>query len=167
MNHPAFHEVQRLTQWWVRLVVLVVAALGWWAFVVQILLGRPWGDRPAPDWMIWLIFLLIGIGLPALILLAKLVVTVDDTFVRIRWIPFAWRTIRLADVESANARTYRPIREYGGWGVRWSPGRGMAWNASGDRGVQVDLANGKTLLIGSQRAGELEAAIRAGAKLGG
>ena len=142
-----------------------LTGLGWWAFIVQIVMGEPWGTKPAPDWVVWLIFFLMGIGLPAFLLLAKLVVTVDEEVIRIRWIPFAWRTVRLADVESATARTYRPLREYGGWGVRWAPGRGMAWNASGNRGVQLELASGKQLLIGSRRAEELERAIRTAAKL--
>lgn len=163
MNGHAFHEEQRLTQWWIRLIAVIVAGLGWWAFIAQIVLGEPWGNRPAPDWVVWLIFLLMGIGLPALLLFAKLTVTVTDEAVRIRWIPFAWRTIPLADIEAAEARTYRPLLEYGGWGVRWAPGRGMAWNASGDRGVQLVLASGKRILIGSQRAKELERAIRGAA----
>jgi hypothetical protein len=163
VNGHAFHEEQRLTQWWIRLIAVIVAGLGWWAFIAQIVLGEPWGNRPAPDWVVWLIFLLMGIGLPALLLFAKLTVTVTDEAVRIRWIPFAWRTIPLADIEAAEARTYRPLLEYGGWGVRWAPGRGMAWNASGDRGVQLVLASGKRILIGSQRAKELERAIRGAA----
>jgi hypothetical protein len=37
----------------------------------------------------------------------------------------------------------------------------MAYNVSGDRGVQIELLNGKRLLIGSQRAEELWQAIQA------
>ncbi len=167
MDEHAFHEDQRLTQWWIRLIAAVVAGLGWWAFIAQIVMGEPWGDRPAPDWVIWLIFPLMGIGLPAFLLLAKLSVTVEDDAIHIRWFPFAWRTVHFADIESAQARTYRPLLEYGGWGVRWSPGRGMAWNASGDRGVQLTLTSGKQLLIGSQRADELAKVIRERTKLAG
>ena len=123
-------------------------------------MDEPWGTNPAPDWVIWLIFLFIGLAIPALLLFAKLVVIVDDECVRIRWIPFAWRTLRLMDIESAETRTYRPLREYGGWGVRLSLKNGMAWNASGNRGVQLVHGGGKRLLIGSQRPEELEAAIR-------
>jgi len=97
----------------------------------------------------------------------QLSVTVTDDAIHIRWFPFAWRTVRLTDIESAQARTYRPLLEYGGWGVRWSPGRGMAWNASGNRGVQLTLTSGKQLLIGSQRADELAKVIREGAKIAG
>ena len=167
MQEPAFHEEQRLTQWWIRLIAVVVTALGWWVFIAQILMGEPWGDRPAPDWAVWLIFLLMGLGLPALLLFAKLTVTVDDEAIRIRWIPFAWRTVPLGDVEEARARTYRPILEYGGWGVRWAPGRGMAWNATGNRGVQLVLASGKRLLIGSRRADELARVIREATRIPG
>ena len=57
-------------------------------------------------------------------------------------------------------RTYRPIREYGGYGIRYSS-KGKAYNVSGDRGVQIELLNGERLLIGSQRADELWRAIQA------
>ena len=58
------------------------------------------------------------------------------------------------------------IAEYGGWGVRMRRG-GMAYNVSGDRGVQLELMDGKRILIGSQRAGELADAIRERMKRGG
>ena len=128
---PAFHEEQRLTQWWIRLVALASAAIGIWAWISQVVLGEPWGTNPAPYWPVWLIFLLIGLGIPALLLFAKLVVTVDAEFVRIRWIPFAWRTLPLGDIASAETRTYRPLLDYGGWGVRFTFRHGTAWNASG------------------------------------
>ena len=57
------------------------------------------------------------------------------------------------------ARVYRPIREYGGWGIRYGK-NGKAYNISGDRGVQLELQNSKPLLIGSQRADELAQTIQ-------
>jgi hypothetical protein len=38
-------------------------------------------------------------------------------------------------------------------------GKGWAYNVRGNRGVQLELANGKRILIGSQRAEELAGAI--------
>ena len=78
--------------------------------------------------------------------------------VRLRFFPLIRRTIPLTEIQSCEARTYRPIREYGGWGIRWGFS-GMAFNVSGDRGVQLVLAGRKRLLIGSQRADELAAII--------
>ena len=71
------------------------------------------------------------------------------------------RTIALRDIASAEVCAYRPIRDYGGWGVRWGAG-GIAYNARGNRGVQLVLKTGKRVLIGSQRPEELIAAIEAG-----
>ena len=160
LESPLFREVQRLRQWWIWAIMLFVAGLAWWGFLEQIVGGRPFGDRPAPDWVVWIIFLFFGVLAPAVLLKARLVVTVDEEKVRIRWIPFGRKTISMADIESVQARTYRPLLEYGGWGVRWAGKRGWAWNAYGNRGVQLELCDGKPLLIGSQRAEELAEVIR-------
>ncbi|PYQ45814.1 MAG: hypothetical protein DMF77_03100 [Acidobacteria bacterium] len=96
--------------------------------------------------------------LVAVLLFLELHVTVQHAGVRIRMLPFANRTIAPAQIARWEARTYRPIREYGGWGVRFGP-RGRAYNVSGNRGVEITLANGKRVLIGSQRSDDLAAAI--------
>jgi hypothetical protein len=55
---------------------------------------------------------------------------------------------------------FRPIMEYGGWGIRRGA-NGWAYNVSGNRGVRLVFRDGSTFLIGSQRAEELELVIRA------
>jgi hypothetical protein len=91
----------------------------------------------------------------------KLRVTVDDRQLHVRFSPFVDRAIFLDDIRSWEARTYQPIVEYGGWGIRRGMfGKGQAYNARGNRGVQLELADGARLLIGSQRAEELADAIR-------
>jgi hypothetical protein len=104
--------------------------------------------------------LLIPAAAVALIVVMELRVTVTPEAVRIHMAPFFKRTIARADIAGAEARTYSPIREYGGWGLRLGP-RGWAYNVSGNRGVELTLASGKHVMIGSPRAEELEAAIRA------
>jgi len=61
----------------------------------------------------------------------------------------------------AEARTYRAVAEYGGWGVKGWSKRKVAYNVKGDRGVELRLKNGNSVMLGSQRAEDLEAAIRA------
>ena len=106
-----FHEVQTPRQWWILLVVAALAAVSWYAWIEQAILGHPFGQHPAPDAVVWLVFLLTGVLLPCFLLVARLVVTVDDTAVRLRWIPFARKTIPRDEIRSARAVTYRPIRE--------------------------------------------------------
>lgn len=69
------------------------------------------------------------------------------------------RMIPLSEIASAEVRTYSPIMEYGGWGIRWGPG-GKAYNARGNRGVQLVLRSGERVLVGSQRPEELLGALR-------
>ena len=76
--------------------------------------------------------------------------------VHVRFFPFhlSFRKIPLENVVKVEARSYRPIREYGGWGIRCGR-RGRAYNMSGNLGVRIDYADGRHLLIGSRRAEEL------------
>jgi hypothetical protein len=64
----------------------------------------------------------------------------------------------LADIRSAIEVRYDPAAEYGGYGIR-SGAKRLAYIASGNRGVQVELSDGRKLLIGSERPGELARSI--------
>ena len=71
-------------------------------------------------------------------------------------------SIPIAEVRQAEAVAYRPIAEYGGWGIRGF-GKKRALNARGNRGVLLTRADGSTLMIGSQKPRELlDALARAG-----
>ncbi|MBU0513799.1 MAG: hypothetical protein KJ621_03400, partial [Proteobacteria bacterium] len=162
-----FEEEQHFRQWWLWAVIgsldfLALAVFGY-GLVKQLILGRPWGNNPMPDWLL-IVFsaVMFGLILGVTWLLWKLClrVTVDRTHLRIRFFPLAKREIPVDMIARHEPRTYAPIREYGGWGVRWGFGRrGMAYNVSGSRGVQIELADGKRILIGSQRPEDLDRAL--------
>jgi len=67
-----FKEVQHVRQPWVWVVVLGIAALQWWGFVQQILLGIPFGSNPAPDAVMVLFLLCFGIALPLFFVVLRL-----------------------------------------------------------------------------------------------
>jgi hypothetical protein len=58
-------------------------------------------------------------------------------------------------------RTYDPVREFGGWGIRIWVGGPRAYSVSGNRGVDVILYNGERIMIGSQRPRDLAQALDA------
>lgn len=72
------------------------------------------------------------------------------------------KRIRYSDIQRVGPITYRPFREFGGWGIRWRPGK-SAWSIRGNRAVNVELRNGKSVYVGSrvpQRlAGRIDAAM--------
>jgi Family of unknown function (DUF6141) len=161
-SRPAYREAQRFRQWWIWLTLAVPTGLVWYGAFRPLVLGESWGDRPASEGVLLILWLLFGVGLPALFLSLKLVTEVREDGIYIRFIPFHLRFQRIAfsEVEQAEARKYRPIVEYGGWGIRYGLfGKGKAYNVSGNRGVQLVLKGGKRLLIGSQRSEEFCRAI--------
>jgi hypothetical protein len=155
-----FREVQRFAQWWIWVIVVGIAVLMWDAFIQQILLGRPFGDNPAPNAVLIVFFLIFGIGMPWLFIVVNLRTVVRADGIYVRFYPFHLRDVRIAPetIVSAAAGSYNPLLDYGGWGIRMGRG-GRAYNASGNQGVRLELTSGQHLLIGSQRAPELAAAI--------
>lgn len=153
MTDIRFREVQRFSQSWPLTLLLLVPLAGVGAAFAGL------RDRaPAALIAVFAVTALLPILLFAV---SRLTVEVRPELLRVSFVPFRTREVRYADIRRCEAVTYRPIREYGGWGIRWGgPGK-WAYNVSGNRGVLLSLADGSTLLIGSQRADELAAAIGA------
>jgi hypothetical protein len=151
-----FEEIQPMPRGWTLLTVvpgllLVVAALG----------ASSTGE-PVP--LIALVVaaaatLLTGLWLRKL----ALVTVVDDRAITLRYRGLLkTRTIPISTVRDARPRTYRPILDYGGWGIKLGP-KGWVYSVNGKEGVQLVLAKGRPLLIGSKRPDELAEAITSSA----
>lgn len=154
-----FHEVQPLRIWWVWLVMLIPIALTWWFFIAQVIFGTPIGDNPSPDVVALVIWLFFGVGLPLFAHYTKLITDVQTDGVYLRFFPLYSRTIALDDIVTYEARQYRPLIEYGGWGIRFGRHNKRAYTMGGNRGVELELTGGARLLIGSQRPEELASAL--------
>jgi len=160
-----FEEIQQFRQPWLWFIVLPITIFGIVVFIymlyVQLVLGKPVGDRPMPDGtLIWFgpLMLMIIAGIPILLFMSKLEVQIDAEAIHIRFTPFLEKDILLNEIVTWQARKYKPLLEYGGWGIRWGPS-GKAYNISGSWGVQLQFTNGKRLLIGSQKAQDFARAI--------
>jgi len=166
MTTPLFREIQQFRQgwlWWLLLAsnALVIAVFGYGLYQ-QLVLGQPWGDQPLSNTALVIISLLsIGLSLAVTYLFQqmKLITEVRSDGLYVRFFPLRARLIDFKSITSCARRIYQPIKEYGGWGIRYSR-KGKAYNVSGDEGVQLEFQQGKPLLIGSQRASELEQAIQ-------
>jgi hypothetical protein len=165
VEHLYFEEEQRFRQPWIWAIVLLSSVLSLvvfgYALVQQLGFNKPFGDRPTSDTslIITATFIsVLAVGSPLLLYKMRLVTKVDSSHLHILFSPLRRRDIPLSDFTHWEARTYNPIRDYGGWGIKLGR-RGWAYNVSGNRGVELRLANGKGLLVGSQRSEELAAAI--------
>jgi len=157
---PTFTEIQRPRQSWLYLVIVALAALGWGIFIQQIVRGKPIGDDPMPDSGAIVVWALLGLALPLFFLWLKMETTVYADRVEVRMKPFSHRVFRKRAISAYSAGEYRPLREFGGWGIRgWGANR--AYSISGNQGVRLQLRDGNRVLIGTQRPQELAAAIEA------
>ena len=167
-NTIKFHEIQWFRQKWLQAIVVGVSLYLIISFcygmIRQLVYGYPWGNRPMSDTALIIIgplMILLGIGLPWFFYSMKLITEVREDGVYINFFPLSRQIILFENIESCKVRTYKPIREYGGWGIRYGLA-GKAYNVSGNRGVQLRLENGKGLLIGSQKPEELASMILEG-----
>ncbi len=160
-----FYEEQQFRQPWVWLLLLIItvglAIMFVQGIYIQLYLGQPWGDRPMSDIALLTsatLSFLITAGIALLFYKLRLITIIDPEGIHIQFFPFRRRNISFESITSCKARTYRPIREYGGWGIRFSR-KGRAYNVSGNRGVQLELTESMPLLIGSQKSEQLAIVI--------
>ncbi len=156
---PLFREVQRFRMWMFWVPIAIVTAVVWWQFFEQIVRGDPQGSQPLPDWAAWTLAIVFGVGFPVFALILRLMTEVMPGEVNVRVFPFPPARIPLAEVREAEVREYAAQREFGGWGVRTGPS-GKAYSAYGNEGVQLWCKGDKRILIGSQHAKEMLAALR-------
>lgn len=163
LDEPTFSESQTRKPAWVWAVVLLVDLGATFAVVTMLLRPEPEGELSRGDGGRWIVIagvLAVSTILVAFLAVARLDVEVYTDRVRVRWFPLADRTIVLSHVVGVEAVEYRPIWEYGGWGIRGSKRR-RAYSMSGNRGVLLSLYDGSTVLIGTDDADRLAGAIRA------
>ncbi len=153
MENILFIENQRFRQPWIWVVLIGILLLTLWGFIQQVVLGIPWGNNPGSDTVV-ILSTLIPISLIFLFGFMSLKTEVTNEEIRIAFFPFISRRYQWEDIEKAYIRRYKPLAEYGGWGIRFGP-KGKAYNVSGNMGLQLVLKNGKRILIGTQLPDEL------------
>lgn len=148
-----FKEEQRFTQWWVWALISIAP----FAVLVMVYLTSEDVRGDTTEWL--LIVITSCVVLPVVLFLSmRLDTTITAEGITYRFLPFHLRnrTIAWSDIAKAYLRIYRPIAEYGGWGIKGGFGSGIAYNVKGNLGLQIELKNGKRILLGTQRGSEIE-----------
>lgn len=155
-----FIEEQRFNQSWL-IILIVVSTL----IPISIIVGQ-YIKEPSSFSSIELVLLISTLVLVAgIIFMFKLTSRIDEKGIHYKFFPFHWKfkTINWNEIDKAYIRNYDAISEYGGWGFKggplWKKSKGKAINVSGDIGIQIELANGKKLLIGTQKKNEAESVL--------
>jgi hypothetical protein len=154
-----FTEKQRFTQWWLWALLIAALVIPLSATLIQ---------SRAADSGITGTDIAIGSLFPSLILLFFLIMhlrtRIDESGIRYRFVPIHGKEqhIKWDEIEKVYTRTYSPLKEYGGWGIRTGFGKtGKAYNISGNKGIQVELKDGKRVLLGTCKPSEVDNVLKA------
>jgi hypothetical protein len=102
-------------------VVLTGPVFFLWALFEQIVMNSPVGNNPVNDFVLIILALIFGIGFPLFMYTISLDTQVRESGVFIRFWPFhrKWVMFGFDSIQKAEAITYSPLRDYGGWGIRY------------------------------------------------
>lgn len=67
---------------------------------------------------------------------------------------FNWRTIEKSQIREASIKSFSPLTDHGGWGIKGNRTI-KAFTVIGDAGLMIDLGEKKKVLIGTQKPKEL------------
>jgi hypothetical protein len=155
-----FSEEQRFSQIWLWVIILGMDIIFFILFFAQFLGPvRPQTSGPADLFGLILVSLLC-LGITGLFICLKLITRVTSQGITVQFLPLHRRpiVISFSEISECSIRIYRPIIEYGGWGIKRGSG-GLAYNVSGNQGLQLVLADGRKILIGTQKPEQLKSAI--------
>ncbi len=148
-----FKETQRFTQWWLWLVLV-----GSWVVLMYSL-----ATVQPQTTIAYFISFVVGMLLPILFWQMRLMTRITEEGIYVRFVPFHFKEqfYPWESIESAQVRTYSPLMEYGGWGIKYGfNGQGKVFNVAGDQGLQLVFKSGEKLLIGTQKPTEIQAAVK-------
>jgi hypothetical protein len=152
-----FSETQKFRNPVIFILLLGILGLSVWGIVQQIFMGQPFGTKPAPD-VVLILFSMIPVLFLLLFIFMKQITNIDNQGIEVIISPLGRRRISWKNIEKAYIRDYKPLMEYGGWGIRYGFGnKGMAYSlGGGNKGLQLELKNGKKILVGTKKALELD-----------
>lgn len=163
MNSIEFKEVQKFNTWWAWAGVAALNVLFIYALVQQVLLGKPFGDKPAPD-IVLILLVVLFLALLFFLTRIQLKTHITEQGITYRFAPFQFKETHIEwhELNDAYMRQYNTLHEYGGWGIRYGTkktGRALNTSASSNIGLQLQFTDGRLLLIGTAKPDELGAVI--------
>ena len=142
-----FQEKQRFTQWWLWIIIFLSCSLFYLPYKA---------DEDIPFSLT-----LLSIAIPLFFYLFELRTFVTKKGLYYQFFPFHFKKylIKIEEIEEIEALEYKPISDYGGWGIKYGF-KGKAYNVSGNKGVKIHLKNKRHILFGSQKHNEFAKSLK-------
>jgi lysylphosphatidylglycerol synthetase-like protein (DUF2156 family) len=156
-----FYEQQRIKSVWLWLLVISMNVLFVSALVAKLFFNISVGAKRVETTEL-IVVTILSLALTFLFCLLRLqtIIKADGIYVRLFPVHMKYRRLPWSSINKCFVRSYKPLAEYGGWGIRYGF-TGKAYNISGNKGIQIVFNDNRKLLIGTQKSGAAEAAITA------
>jgi len=153
-----YKEIQRTLPWWVYLVTigLSLAAL---LFCIYLIRKSSTIGEMQVSVLGSVLIILIPVIIVILVMSIRLETLISSEGVSFRFFPFQMkmRHIHWTEVTNAAVRKYRPLAEFGGWGIRFNVRyKETVYTISGNMGLELELKSGRKILLGTQKPGKIE-----------
>ncbi len=147
-----FVEEQRFNQWWLYLLLAIPLI----SLVIPFIFNSDDFVNGDKETLTGITISLVAIVIVTMLILSiRLRTKIDENGIYYQFFPinFNEKFIPWSNISTCFVRKYNPLREYGGWGYRsgFGRGKGKALNIRGNQGIQLELKNGKKLLLGTQK----------------
>ena len=149
-------------QSWMLLIIVIISILPIAMVSKEIIQSEGQDQNAIIAAIIVVVSLLLVFGI---LVRLKLSSRIDERGIHYRFSPFhrSFKLISWNAIQEVHIRNYKPISEYGGWGMRstnlWNRKKGIAYIISGNQGIQLVLKSGKKILIGTRKSEEVKRAL--------
>ena len=151
-----FKEEQRFKQVWLIIILVICTIIPIISIIQKFLKENK--TISTKEFIATIVVILVAISI---LFFFKLTTKIDEKGIHYQFFPFhfSMKLIPWSEISKAGIRTYFPVSEFGGWGLRggffFNKGKGKAINVSGNIGIQLELKNGEKLLIGTLMKSEV------------
>ncbi|MBS1689906.1 MAG: hypothetical protein JSS96_14350, partial [Bacteroidetes bacterium] len=140
------------------LVLFMVIGVFVWGIVQQTIFKIPFGSKPVSS-LVLLSMLIIPVGIAGLIFSMEFKTRINNEGIYCSFRPFELKgkMIEWEDIDKVYLREYSAMREFAGWGLKYG-GRmyGWAYTVGGCHGLQLQLKDGKKVLLGTHKPEQLQ-----------
>lgn len=154
MKARVLYEERTGWAWWVH-VLVSLTLLAVVVPVTETLRGNVGGGEGAMPVWVAALCLCLGLGLPLAIysLMGQLRTRVLRNGLDLRWgfMEVIKKQIPFEEIEAAEAVTYSPLGDFGGWGIRVGGMKKKAWTVRGNRALLLRLKDGTRFYLGSDK----------------
>jgi hypothetical protein len=145
-----FKENQKFNQWWLWIILIGIGILPIYGIYKQIIKDEIFGDKPMSNFGL-IIFSFCVYGFIYFFWYMSLNTEIDNNEIKIHFKPFLKKKVNWNEIKSVKIVNYGFV----GYGIRFGSKHGTVYNTNGNKGLAIELKNGKKFVIGTQKETEM------------